>query len=440
MKRMKHNIFGISILAVLLGALPVEASRATLDVSVARPVLAADTVQTTYLKVALTGAKITKGNHPAANIAIVLDRSGSMQGEKLLRAKQAAIMAIERLGSSDIVSVIAYDDQIRVLVPATRVSDREAIAGAIEALEAGGSTALFAGVGKGASEVRKFLSRERVNRVILLSDGLANVGPDTPAELGALGASLAKEGVSVTTIGLGLGYNEDLMTKLASRSDGNHAFVEHPRDLARIFEYELGDVQSVVAQDIVITIHCPQGVRPVRVLGRDSEIVGNRIVLHLNQLYAEHEKYALVEVEVTPSRAGEHRGIADVEAVYANMATSQKDRLIASASASFSLNTEEVKGSENAEVMIAVVEQIATEKSQLALVLRDEGKVDEARQMLQLNQAYVQTNADQYQSELLQELAVSNEEDSQKLEEKDWSATRKKMRETQTKSKGQRRW
>jgi len=440
MKLVKHQLLPIGMLAVLLGASPVQASRATLNVSVARPVLAAGTAQTTYFKVGLTGAKITTGNRPAANIAIVLDRSGSMQGEKLRRAKQAAIMAIERLGPQDIVSVIAYDDQIRVLVPATRVSDRDAIARAIEALEAGGSTALFAGVSKGASEVRKFLSGDRVNRVILLSDGLANVGPDSPVELGALGASLAKEGVSVTTIGLGLGYNEDLMTKLASRSDGNHAFVEHPRDLARIFEYELGDVLSVVAQDVVITIHCPVGVRPVRVLGRDSEIVGNRIVLHLNQLYAEHEKYVLVEVEVKPSEAGQRRGIAKVEAVYANMATSKKDRLVASASASFSENVSEIEASENADVMIAVVEQIATEKSQIALVLRDEGKVKEAQKMLEQNQAYVQFNADQYDSKLLQELAVTNEEDSKKLEDKDWSTTRKTMRETQTKSRGQRRW
>ena len=106
---------------------------------------------------------------------------------------------------------------------------------------------------------------------------------------------------------------------------------------------------SVVAQDVVITIHCPRGVRPVRVLGRDSDIVGNRVVLHLNQLYAEHEKYVLVEVEVTSSEAGERRGIAEVEVVYANMATSKKDRLVASASLTFTDHAEDVAASENDE-------------------------------------------------------------------------------------------
>ena len=80
---------------------------------------------------------------------------------------------------------------------------------------------------------------------MLLSDGLTNVGPDSPAELGALGASLETKGIAVSTIGLGLGYNEDLMARLAGRSDRNHAFVEHPRDLARVhgvgYRYQPGD-------------------------------------------------------------------------------------------------------------------------------------------------------------------------------------------------------
>src|SRR4029450_1790476 len=91
----------------------------------------------------------------------------------------------------------------------------------------------------GAAAVRKFLDRQRVNRIILLSDGQANVGPSSPGDLGNLGASLIKEGISVTTLGLGLDYNEDLMTQLARRSDGNHYFIENSSDLARRFGYEV---------------------------------------------------------------------------------------------------------------------------------------------------------------------------------------------------------
>src|SRR6185436_579493 len=137
--------------------------------------------QTSYVRVGLTGIPINDTGRTPVNVAIVLDKSGSMAGEKLRKAKEAAIVSIDRLGPNDIVSVIAYDQTVEVLVPATKVSDRLALHRAIERLSADGNTALFAGVSKGAAEVRKFLDPHRVNRIILLSDGQANIGPSSPA-------------------------------------------------------------------------------------------------------------------------------------------------------------------------------------------------------------------------------------------------------------------
>ena len=249
----------IAITLIVAACAPTaDASREAVAITLSQPVIKAGAPQTVYLKVGLSVDGENDYRAPV-NVAIVIDRSGSMQGEKLLRAKEAAKLAVNRLRPDDIVSVVAYDDTVRILLPATKVADRKAVLAAIEELQPGGSTALFAGVSVGGAEVRKFLDRERVNRVVLLSDGLANVGPDSPAELGALGASLKKEGIAVSTIGLGLGYNEDLMARLAGLSDGNHAFVEHPRDLARIFDEEFGDAMSVTAQDVLVRIECVPG-------------------------------------------------------------------------------------------------------------------------------------------------------------------------------------
>ena len=118
----------------------------------------------------------------------------------------------------------------------------------------------------GLEELTKNLSAARVNRMILLSDGQANVGPRSPNELGRLGEVAARQGIAITTIGLGLGYNEDLMTQLAVSSDGNHAFAENATDLAGIFQHELGDVLSVVAQDVQIEIDFDAGITPVRAI------------------------------------------------------------------------------------------------------------------------------------------------------------------------------
>ncbi len=427
------------VVLILLSATTATASRIAVDVSLAQPWLEAGEQRTTYLKVGLTGFELA-GRRTPVNLAIVLDRSGSMQGDKLRHAKEAALLAVKRLAAEDIVSVIAYDHSIHVVVPATRVADREHINTAIRQLEAGGNTALFAGVSKGAFEVRKFLDPRKVNRVLLLSDGLANVGPDTPADLGELGASLRKEGISITTVGLGLGYNEDLMTRLAERSDGNHAFAEQPTDLARIFDLELGDVLEVVAQEVLVEITCPPGVRPVRVLGRDAEIVGRKVLVLMNQLYSKHEKYVLLELEVPAQRAGEELQVAGVEVSYANMATMADDHLNRRVAARFTDSVEVVQEHENRDVMVAVVEQIATLQNELALNLRDQGKIEEAQQLLLLNADYAAQNAVVLNAKQLQELALDNFTDADNLAPEDWEKNRKVMRERQSVTKTQRRY
>jgi Ca-activated chloride channel family protein len=425
----------------LTWAVPADAGSENVDIRLSQPILAAGSGQSVYLKIGLS-VDADQGFRAPVNLAVVVDRSGSMQGEKLARAKEAAAVAVNRLHPDDIVSVVAYDDTVEVLLPATRVADRSRLLATIETLRPGGSTALFAGVSVGAAEVRKFLDRGMVNRVILLSDGLANVGPDSPAELGDLGASLKKEGIAVSTIGLGLGYDEDLMARLAGRSDGNHAFVEHPRDLARIFDLEFGDALSVTAQEVVVRIECAPGARPVRVLGRDAEIAGRVATVSLNQLYDAHEQYVLLELEAPPGEAGEARSLAEVDWSYLRMgadpATVSGRRAV---EAAYSADPERVLSSEDPAVMVAVVEQIATEQNRLALDLRDQGLIGEAELLLQQNVVYLEDKAQQLDSEILQEIVLENKEDAEAIVyEEEWRQQRKSMKENQLKRSKQRKW
>jgi Ca-activated chloride channel family protein len=362
-----------------------------------------------------------------------------MQGEKIRKAREAARMAVSRLSSRDIVSVVAYDSTVQVLVPATKLTDKEPVYEAIGRLGAGGSTALFAGVSTGSAEVRKFLDRKRVNRVLLLSDGIANVGPSSPAELGGLGASLIKEGVSVTTIGLGTGYNEDLMRVLAERSDGNHYFAENATDLARVFKNELGDVLSVVAQEVTITITCSPGIRPVRVLGREADITGQIVRTYLNQLYSEQQKYVLLEVEVPATADNRSRAIADVAVTYANMQTRTNDRLTSSLSARFVKAVEAVEKAKKADVIVSAVEQIATTKNEKAVELRDKGKIEEARRVLNEAAEYLKENAKRLKSKELDEFAKTQKKDADALDDADWEKQRKAMVEEQSIRRMQRR-
>jgi len=419
-------------LLAALGPQSASAEQVRLQVSLDKPTMLADKRQAAFVKVGLTGFKLDgKDKRAPVNVAIVLDKSGSMQGDKIAKAKDAAIAAIGRLGSDDIVAVVAYDSTVQVIVPATKLSDKQAVIQQIRRIEAGGSTTLFAGVSKGADELRKFLDKNRVNRVILLSDGLANVGPKSPSELGGLGASLMKEGISVSTMGLGLDYNEDLMTKLAQCSGGNHVFIEQADNLVRVFNHEFNDVLSVVAQEVAIEIRVAAGLRPVRVLNVDAEINGQQVLTQLNQLYSEQEKYVLLEVEVPATQAGKSREVAEVRVSYANMQTKATDRLTSAVNANFTQSLADVEAKLNAHVCAAAVLQISNAQNKLATTLRDQGDIESARKVLLENSKYLGENAAKYNVEILQLRCADNLDQAKNLTGPEWAKYRKAMREQQ---------
>ncbi len=423
--------------AMTAAAATPEHTQVTLEAAMAYPTLLANKKQTTFVKVGLTGYQLTSQQERAAvNVAIVLDKSGSMAGDKLANAKAAAIGAIERLQAQDIVSIVTYDSTVEVLVPATRLTDKASVVAKIRQIEAGGSTALFGGVSKGAEELRKFLDRERVNRVILLSDGLANVGPQSPGELGELGASLIKENISVSTMGLGLDYNEDLMAKLADKSDGNHVFVRSPGELTAFFKAEFDDVMSVVAQEVVINIECADGIRPVRVINYDAEITGQNVIVKFNQIYSKQQKYLVLEVEVPASTKDQPRPIATVAASYTNMQSMATDRLSSSVGVNFTDDSSKVVANTNKLVAAHCVLQVANQNNLEAILLRDKGDAEGARALLLFNSTYLQDSARELEAPELNAPANLNRSQADRVRQKWSSADSKEAREYQQQTRG----
>ncbi|MDH4203096.1 MAG: VWA domain-containing protein [Phycisphaerae bacterium] len=436
---MKIALNKMIVLALLVMPAVGMAKTVELTAELDRPVILADTEQTVYLRVGLRGCPVEILEERApVNVAIVIDKSGSMNsGGKIQAAKEAAILALHRLKSNDIVSVVLYDSNVEVLVPATKMTDRHRIIQKIRGIGAGGSTALYAGVQTGAEEVRKFLSSKRVNRIVLLSDGLANVGPDSPHALGKLGADLIDESISVTTIGLGHGYNEDLMSQLAFKSDGGHYFCEEPDELAGIFDQEFGRSLSVVAQKVIIEITCPKGIKPVRLLGREGTIKGQKVMLDMNHIYSEHEKYALLEVQ-TNTYEKDALNIADVSIRYVDMKNNAEEKQSARIAATTTRSREVYDTRQNKGVYADVVEQIAIENNERALALRDQGQIDEAQKVLMQNSSYLRSNAAALSSPKLDSYAYENEKDADAVKQEDWSGQRKAMRESQSVRKTQR--
>jgi Ca-activated chloride channel family protein len=257
------------------------------------------------------------------NLAVVLDRSGSMTGAKLEKTKQAAMQLVDRLAPNDVFSLVIFSDHAQVLVSAQKVEDKDALKEKIEGIEADGSTALYAGVKMGADQLQEFFSSKRINRVILLSDGLANVGPSTPRQLRRLGSDLAERGISVTTIGVGDDYNEDLMAGLAEASDANYYYVQDTEKLPEIFAKELGELLTVAARDVRIEIVCPDGVKPLGFIGRAEKFDSQRATVNLSQFTTGQNRYLFLRCLVN----GDKPEIARVNVNYKDELGDGSDQL-----------------------------------------------------------------------------------------------------------------
>lgn len=398
--------------------------RAELD----REILPVGEGNTAVIKITLDSLKpVNPTERPPVNLSIVLDRSGSMSGQKLEKAKEAAIEALRRLNADDIFSLVIYDHNVETIVSAQRAANTEWIESRIRQIRPGGNTALFGGVSQGAAEIRKHLEGKYVHRIILLSDGLANVGPGSPADLGRLGAGLIKEGISVTTVGVGTDYNEDLMARLSQKSDGNTYFVEDSRDLARIFSAELGDVLSVVAKKVKLIIECADGVEPVNIIGREGRISGRTVAIYLNQIYGGQEKFALIEVKLPEAKHGESRDIAYARVSYEDAITQKEASSSACAVGRFSNDKKKVEESENTGVRKVYVINLNAEAQDRAIGLADEGKDAEAAAVLKNSASKLQSIGNKYNDKDLLQRAEDIKDQAEMIEKEGMSDKNRKV-------------
>ncbi|MBI5959145.1 MAG: VWA domain-containing protein, partial [Chloroflexi bacterium] len=218
-------------------------------------VIAVERAQHVYLlaRILAEAAPQSAARRPL-NLSVVLDRSGSMQGNKLSYIKQAAQYLVQRLAAQDRFSLVSYNQSVTVDVPPISALEKDRINHAIKKLESSGTTNLSGGWLQGCQLVAGGIAEGQVNRVLLLTDGLANEGVTDTARLEALARQKRSEGITTTTMGVGMDFNEDLLMRMAKEAGGAFYFIDNPDQAPNIFNEELNLMMSVVGQNLMITL------------------------------------------------------------------------------------------------------------------------------------------------------------------------------------------
>ncbi|MCU0453857.1 MAG: VWA domain-containing protein [Bacteroidetes bacterium] len=332
---------------------------------------------TVYLHLAMGTPRIRDHRRQPLNLSVVVDRSGSMGDErKIDYARRALHRLIDALRPEDLFSLVIYDDAVKVLARPHRVTDRDRLHRMVDRITPGGSTNLGGGMIEGLQLARRSSDRERINRVILLSDGLANQGITSSSELNRIARQYRSEGVTLTAMGLGLDYNENLMVGLAESGGGNYYFIEHPDQMAHILAKEFDHMASIVCRNAVIELHVRGGSRMRDVIGSTWSERNGRIQIPVGDLLNDDRREIVLELDV-PEGTGE-LAIVDGSLRYDSDQIPVRPASFAAA-VTYTKDARRVEQLRDLETQAKADVAVSTREVSKALEVLDAGDADEAK-------------------------------------------------------------
>ena len=264
------------------------------------------------LRIGIKGRTVEEGQRPNAHLTFLVDTSGSMQSaDKIGLVKDSLRMLVENLRPSDTVAITTYAGSIKVVLPPTSAANKELIIKSLYQLESGGGTAMESGIQLAYQQALAQLNQARpgdINRVIICSDGDANIGNTSPTQILAQIQDYVKRGITVTTMGFGMGnYKDSMMEQFANKGNGNYFYIDGVPEARRVFSERLTSNLQVIAKDVKIQVEFdPSTVSKYRLVGYENRDIADADFrndkVDAGEIGPGHTVTALYELELNPQR------------------------------------------------------------------------------------------------------------------------------------------
>ena len=264
------------------------------------------------VRVAVQGRRVSVKDRTPVHLVYLVDTSGSMQSDdKIGLAKKSLKMLTQTLKPGDTVALCTYAGSVREVLAPTGAEAKAKIFAAIDDLTASGSTAMSSGIDLAYELAQRTLVKGHVNRVVVLSDGDANVGPTSHEEILRTIKRAKDKGITLSTVGFGSGnYKDTMMEQLANQGDGNYAYIDSDAQARRVFSEQVGGLLQVIARDVKIQVEFdPNVVKTYRLVGYENRDVADKDFrndkVDAGEIGAGHSVTAIYDVELKiPAGAG----------------------------------------------------------------------------------------------------------------------------------------
>lgn len=267
------------------------------------------------------------GRRAPINIALCIDRSGSMEGEPLEYVKRACDYVVDMLEPNDILSIVTFEEQVDVLMPARRVVNKALVKEHIHRLEVGNTTNLYDGLMAACMQIDSVQQQAPgyVHRVLLLTDGEPTAGLKDFTSIVQQVAQQKTNGISVTALGFGSEYNEELMAGIARRSGGNYYYIQRPDLIPEVFRRELESLLTIVAKNVRVRFNLSRWVQVRQVYGFQPAFQHRVVEVSVPDIERGTVRTVLAEMELDRHPQGTFR-VAKVEILYDDVVNNRPER------------------------------------------------------------------------------------------------------------------